>query len=151
MTENYPAIAAAVYQACNHFDPYLPPLSTDMAHAWGRLFQRHRLSTADLLAAVDKVYDEHGSGYRPLPKDIVEAARAIRRERDSYTGPTPEYEALCESKQGPEAPDVRHFIERSERFGKRPGTATGEAQDRLRARVQQQREAAPPQPMSEVD
>lgn len=147
MTENYPAIAAAVYQACNHFDPYLPPLSEDLARAWGRLFERHRLSTADLLAGVDKVYDEHSSGYRPLPKDIVDAARAIRRERDAHAGPSPEYEALCESKQGPDAPEVRAFLERSERFGKRPGTATAEAQERIQEMVRKQREADPPQPM----
>lgn len=78
---NYAQIAAAVYQACNHFDPYLPKLSVEMAQAWGRLFEKHRLTVGDLMAAVDKVYDEHGSGYRPLPKDLCDAARSIRAER----------------------------------------------------------------------
>jgi hypothetical protein len=78
---NYAQIAGAVYQRCNHFDPYLPPLSTDLARAWGTLFEKHRLHEADLLNAVDVVYDEHGTPYRPLPHDIVAAARAIRRER----------------------------------------------------------------------
>lgn len=95
---NYAQIAAAVYQACNAYDPYLPRLSEEMARAWGRTFEKHKLTMDLLIKAVDRIYDEHGSGYRPLPKDIVDAARAIRREADAKTGPTPEYEALCESK-----------------------------------------------------
>jgi hypothetical protein len=78
---NYQQIAAAVYQRCNHFDPYLPPLSADLARAWGTLFEHHRLSPDDLLAGVDAVYDQHGSGYRPLPADIISAARALRQDR----------------------------------------------------------------------
>lgn len=82
MTEpNYAQIAAAVYQACNHFDPYLPALSADLARAWGRLFETGKFTVDDLLAAVDRVYSEHGSGYRPLPKDITDAARLIRDKR----------------------------------------------------------------------
>jgi hypothetical protein len=78
---NYPEIAAAVYQSCNHFDPYLPPLSADLARAWGKLFAKHALDERDLLAGVEAVYDQHGNGYRPMPADIISAARAIRRER----------------------------------------------------------------------
>jgi hypothetical protein len=78
---NYQQIAAGVYQRCNHFDPYLPPLSADLARAWGSLFAKHRLSQDDLLAAVDTVYDTHGGGYRPMPADIAATARAIRQDR----------------------------------------------------------------------
>lgn len=95
---NYAQVAAAVYQACNAFDPYLPPLSAELAKAWGRLFEKYKLNVDDLMSGVDRVYIEHGSGYRPLPKDICDAARAERMERDAKTGPTPEYQALCESK-----------------------------------------------------
>lgn len=95
---NYSQIAAAVYQACNAFDPYMPPLSIEMANAWGRTFKKHQLTLEQLVKGVDRVYEEHGSGYRPLPKDIVDAARTIRRELDAKTGPTEEYQALCESK-----------------------------------------------------
>lgn len=95
---NYAQIAAIVYQACNAFDPYMPTLSPEMAKAWGRQFEKHRLTPDLLLKAVDKIYDEHGSGYRPLPKDITDAARAIRQAEDAKTGPTPEYQQLCESK-----------------------------------------------------
>ena len=82
---NYAQIAAAVYQACNHFDPYLPPLSADLARAWGRQFERYQFTVEDLLAAVDKVYEDHGSGYRPLPKDISDAARYLRDKRAKDT------------------------------------------------------------------
>ena len=78
---NYQQIAAAVYQRCNHFDPYLPALSSDLARAWGGLFEKHRLSQDDLLAAVETIYDQHGNGYRPMPADIIGAARAIRQDR----------------------------------------------------------------------
>jgi hypothetical protein len=95
---NYAQIAAVVYQACNAYDPYMPPLSPEMAKAWGRQFEKHKLTPDLLLQAVDRIYDEHGSGYRPLPKDITDAGRTIRREEDAKTGPTEEYQALCESK-----------------------------------------------------
>lgn len=148
----YPAIAALVYQACNHFDPYLPPLSDDMGNAWGRLFERHRLSLDELLAGVDKVYDEHGSGYRPLPKDLIDAARAIRKQRRDQTGPTDAYYALCDSKAAPDAPALspprQAKIEQFRgSFGKPPGTAAAEAQARILATVERQRRAAPPAPM----
>ena len=100
MTANYAQAAALVYQRCNHFDPYLPPLNEDLARAWGSQFERHRLTLNDLLAGVDRVYDQHGSGYRPLPADITAAARAIRRDRDDRQGPSHEYQQLCESKAG---------------------------------------------------
>lgn len=78
---NYAQIAAAVYQACCTYDQYLPALSPEVAKSWGKPFAQYKLSAEDLLDGVDKVYAEHGSGYRPLPYDITMAARAIRRER----------------------------------------------------------------------
>lgn len=75
---NYAQIAAAVYQACNAFDPYLPKLSVEMAQAWGRQFEKYQFTAEELLRAVDTVYEEHGSGYRPLPKDITDAAKKNR-------------------------------------------------------------------------
>lgn len=97
---NYAQIAAVVYQACNAYDPYLPPLSEELARAWGKQFEKFKLSADLLLRGVDRVYEEHGSGYRPLPKDISDAARAIRRDEDARSGPTAEYEALCDAKAG---------------------------------------------------
>jgi hypothetical protein len=78
---NHEQIAAGIYQRCNHFDPYLPPLSADLARAWGSLFAKHRLNQDDLLAAVDTVYETHGGGYRPMPADIISAAKTLRQDR----------------------------------------------------------------------
>jgi hypothetical protein len=74
----------------------------DLARAWGTLFEKHRLDEHDLLAGVVLVYDQHGSGYRPLPKDIIDGARSIRRERtERWTDEDwARYEALCDSKAG---------------------------------------------------
>jgi hypothetical protein len=81
MNFNYPQIAAAVYQACTTYDQYLPQLSADVAKSWAKVFRHSRLSADDLLAGVDRVYVEHGAGYRPLPADIARAGRAIREDR----------------------------------------------------------------------
>ena len=34
-----------------------------------------------MLDGVTKMYADNGSGFRPLPKDLTDAARAVRRER----------------------------------------------------------------------
>lgn len=117
MNLNYSQMAAAVYQACTGYDQYLPQLSEQVAKSWGKTFAHYKLSIEDLMDGVDKVYQEHGSGYRPLPYDIAMAARAIRRDRDAKTGPTPEYEALCNSK----AADV----EALRRITRRTGVSVG--------------------------
>lgn len=158
----YAMIAAAVYQACNHFDPYLPPLSDDLAEAWGRLFAKHKLGTPDLLRAVDAVYDEHGSGYRPLPKDIIDAARKIRGERTQR-------ESRAERQAREDRLDARPGVGETPAIETRPATADarrkaidgftrgfgrphGEQQrDRVRDLVERQRAAAPPQPMPVAD
>lgn len=81
MTQNYPQIAALVLAKCAAYDPYLTEPTEETARAWAEQFELYQLDLDDLLAAVTKVYSEHGSGYRPLPKDFTDAARAIRRER----------------------------------------------------------------------
>lgn len=81
MNYNYPQVAAAVYQACTTYDQYLPALSADVAKAWAKTFAVYALSPEDLISGVDAVYAERGLGYRPLPADIAQAARALRRER----------------------------------------------------------------------
>lgn len=80
-TFNPAQVAAAVYQHCTTYDQYLPPVSADLATSWSKVFAYYNLHTDDLLAAVDAVYAAKGSGYRPLPADIAEAARTIRRDR----------------------------------------------------------------------
>jgi hypothetical protein len=91
-------VAAAVLAKCATKDPFFPKPSPALATGWGEEFKDWNLTPDDLLAGVTRAYHDHGSGFRPLPKDIVDAARAIRRERDAKTGPTPEYQELCESK-----------------------------------------------------
>jgi hypothetical protein len=81
MTPNYTQIAGVVYQAATTYDQFLPPLQEPVARSWAKVFAHHQLSLEDLLAGVDKVYLEHGSGYRPLPADIADAARALRQNR----------------------------------------------------------------------
>jgi hypothetical protein len=66
------------------------------AATWAELFNAHRLALPDLLAAVKKRAATHADA--PEPAEIIAFARGIRQARDSETGPTPEYEALCESK-----------------------------------------------------
>lgn len=80
-TPNYPQIAALVYAKCAAYDPYLAEPSAETCMAWAEQFALYRLGVDDLLAGVTRIYAEHGSGYRPLPKDITDAARTIRRDR----------------------------------------------------------------------
>lgn len=80
-TPNYPQIAALVYAKCAAYDPYLAEPSEETCRAWAEQFALYSLGLNDLLAGVTRIYSEHGSGYRPLPKDITDAARAIRRDR----------------------------------------------------------------------
>lgn len=80
-TRNYPHIAALVLTKCAAYDPYLTEPTEETCLAWAEQFALYGLDLDDLTRAVTKVYSEHGSGYRPLPKDITDAARAIRRER----------------------------------------------------------------------
>lgn len=66
------------------------------ADTWAKLFNVHHLELPDLVAAVEKRATSEREA--PEPAEIIQIARAIRRQRDADAGPTPEYEALCESK-----------------------------------------------------
>lgn len=90
--------AAAVLAKCASKDPFFPKPSAALALGWGEEFANWNLTVDQLIAGVTRAYRDNGAGFRPLPKDIVDAARTVRREEDAKTGPTPEYEALCESK-----------------------------------------------------
>ena len=56
----------------------------------------YRLELGDLTKAVKRRALSQADA--PEPAEIIHHAREIRRERDAKTGPTAEYEALCESK-----------------------------------------------------
>ena len=96
-------VAAAVLAKCASKDPFFPKPSAALAVGWGEEFKAWNLTPDQLLAGVTRAYRDHGNGFRPLPKDIIDAARTVRREEDAKTGPTPEYEALCNSKAADEA------------------------------------------------
>lgn len=149
-TAEYAVIAAGVYQACNHYDPYLPPLSEDLARAWGKAFERHDLAAELLLAAVDKVYAENGSGFRPLPKDLIDAARAIRKDHDDRNGPSTEYEALCESKAETDTQAALRAAERRAACARYADNNFNEPTDseRLQKLAQQRRQDSPPADMT---
>lgn len=78
---DYTRIAAAVLAKCSSKDPFFPKPSAALAMGWGEEFECWNLSADDLLAGVTRAYRDNGNGFRPLPKDIVDAARAIRRDR----------------------------------------------------------------------
>lgn len=78
---NYPQMAALVLGKCAAYDPYLAEPSAETCLAWAEQFAIYSLELPDLMAAVTRIYRDNGSGYRPLPKDITDAARAIRGER----------------------------------------------------------------------
>lgn len=95
---DYTRIAAAVLAKCASKDPFFPKPSAALAMGWAEEFECWNLTADDLLAGVTRAYRDNGNGFRPLPKDIVDAARAVRKERTDREGPTDEYEALCDAK-----------------------------------------------------
>jgi len=66
------------------------------ADIWAELFNAHRLALPDLIAAVKMRAQFEPAA--PEPAEIIQFARKIRKDRRDETGPSPEYEALCESK-----------------------------------------------------
>lgn len=81
MMFDWPQVAAAVLAKCATKDPFFPKPSQALALGWGEEFAKWNLTVDDLLAGVSKMYGDHGAGFRPLPKDVIDAARAIRRDR----------------------------------------------------------------------
>jgi hypothetical protein len=105
-----------VVQGCH---PRTAPRADDpdairaIATIWAELFSTYRLEVADLVAGVKKRALTQADA--PEPADIISVAREIRRERDARTGPTAEYEAVCESKSA----DTRTLREITGRAGVR--------------------------------
>lgn len=66
------------------------------ADIWAELFNAHQLEQRDLVAAVKMRAQFHPDA--PEPAEIISFARKIRKDRRDETGPSAEYEALCESK-----------------------------------------------------
>jgi hypothetical protein len=74
-------IAAVALAKCAAYDPWFPKASQAIVDSWSEQIKRYGLELADVLEGVSKMYSENGSGFRPLPKDMTDAARAIRRDR----------------------------------------------------------------------
>lgn len=70
-----------VLAKCAANDPWFPQPSEPLILAWAEQFGIANLAVEDLLAGVTAVYAHHGSGFRPLPADIIGAARGIVRDR----------------------------------------------------------------------
>lgn len=89
-------VAACHHRTAPRIDDREVALST--ASIWADLFNQYRLELPDLIDGVKR----RGARFEvaPEPAEIIKFAREIRLERDQKTGPTPEYEALCESKGG---------------------------------------------------
>lgn len=151
----YAALAALVLAKCAAYDPYRPEVTEEQARAWGEQLALHGLNDRALLSdAVTRVYSEHGSGYRPLPKDITDAARALRKERADRES-TAERQAREDrldarpSLQIPATKDVQAAAERV-RGAVAAFTERGLGQqyrgdrDRIRDLVERQRAAGPP-------
>lgn len=75
------AIAAKALAKCAAYDPWFPQPNRATVAAWSEQIQRYDLDLPDVLAGVSKMYADNGNGFRPLPKDLTDAARAIRADR----------------------------------------------------------------------
>lgn len=80
MTDHHNTAALALAK-CAAYDPWFPQPNPAAVAAWAEQIARYQLDLADVLAGVAKMYADNGSGFRPLPKDLTDAARAIRRDR----------------------------------------------------------------------
>ena len=95
---DYKQVAALALAKCAAYDPWFPKASHATVDAWAEAIAEYKLALPDVLAGVKLAYRDNGSGFKPLPRDIVQAARAVRKERADREGPTAEYEQLCDSK-----------------------------------------------------
>jgi hypothetical protein len=78
---DYHQTAALALAKCAAYDPWFPKASLATVEAWAEAISEYRLDTDDVLEGVKVAYRENGSGFKPLPRDIVQAARNIRRDR----------------------------------------------------------------------
>lgn len=78
---DYRQTAALALAKCAAYDPWFPKASQAIVDSWAEQIERYELEVPDVLAGVAKMYADNGSGFRPLPKDLTDGARAVRRER----------------------------------------------------------------------
>ncbi len=80
-------VARKVLAKCAATDPWFPRAADVTVLAWAEQFAIAKIPVEDLLAGVTASYAAHGSGFKPLPADIIKAAREIRRDRLQRTDP----------------------------------------------------------------
>lgn len=90
--------AAKALAKCAAYDPWFPQPNRATVQAWAEQIGRYKLDLSDVLDGVTKMYADNGSGFRPLPKDLVDAARAVRKDRSDRASDSSGYEAICNSK-----------------------------------------------------
>ncbi|MBZ4513805.1 hypothetical protein [Mycobacterium avium] len=78
---DYHQTAARALAKCAAYDPWFPQPNRATVEAWAEQIAEYQLDEADVLDGVKMAYRDNGSGFRPLPRDIVQAARQVRRER----------------------------------------------------------------------
>lgn len=78
---DYHQTAAHALAKCAAYDPWFPQPNRATVEAWAEQIAEYQLHEDDVLEGVKIAYRDNGSGFRPLPKDIVQSARQIRRDR----------------------------------------------------------------------
>jgi hypothetical protein len=78
---DYHQTAANALAKCAAYDPWFPQPNRATVDAWAEAICEYKLGESDVLDGVKIAYRNNGSGFRPLPHDIVQAARQVRRER----------------------------------------------------------------------
>lgn len=73
--------ARAVLAMCAAHDPWFPQPSEATILAWAQQIGRTGFTRGQLVAGVVDVYAVRESGFHPLPADVINAARAVRRDQ----------------------------------------------------------------------
>ncbi len=119
---HYRNIAAQAFAECAAHDMWFPKANPAATAALAIHLERWKLEHNDVIAGVRKMYTDNGSGFRPLPKDIVDASRAVRADRT-------ERETTAERQAREDARDAqleanRHRLQQlCQGFGKTPADA----------------------------
>lgn len=106
LTEADLEVARQVLARCAAHDPWFPNPDPMVVATWAQQFTESRLRGQALIEGVFRAYRDNGSGFRPLPKDIIVAARAVLSEKQLRWSDEEraEFEALCDAKAQPEPP-----------------------------------------------
>lgn len=78
---DYQSTAAKALALCAANDPWFPKPNRGTVAAWAEQIAIYQLDEGDVLDGVRLAYRDNGSGFKPLPRDIVQRAVHIRRER----------------------------------------------------------------------